>query len=453
MTMRFTAYPSYKPSGVAWLGDVPSHWDLMRLKWTVAGCYNGIWGDEADGGLDDLVCVRVADFDRTGFRVSLDQPTLRRVTQRERKYRLLQRNDLLLEKSGGGETQLVGAVVEYNQDTPAVCSNFVARMPVREGHDARFLTYFHAYLYSGRVNQRSVKQTTGIQNLDSGAYLSEVVGLPLIPEQRVIATFLDRETARIDALIAKKQRLIELLQEKRAALISHAVTRGLDPAAPLKDSGIDWLGQIPAHWAINRLRRVCRRVTDGAHISPDASSDDFPFVSTVDIANGSIDFAGCLRTSDECYAYLVRTGCKPFEGDVLFSKDGTVGRTAVVDVERDFVVASSLVIITPKSKALDSRFLNYWLNNDLLQQDVVLQMAGSALRRISVEKVGRLPVALPGLQEQREIAGYLDVQTKALDILVDKAQSAMDRLAEYRASLIAHAVTGKIDVRNALPIA
>jgi type I restriction enzyme S subunit len=363
----------------------------------------------------------------------------------------LKSGDLLLEKSGGGELQPVGAVVQYNQDTPAVCSNFVARMPVRAGNEARFLAYFHSHLYRGRVNQRSIKQTTGIQNLDSDSYLSEVVALPPLPEQRAIAAFLDRETARIDALIAKKQRLIELLQEKCAALISHAVTQGLNPAAPRKDSGIPWLGQIPAHWEVDRLRRRSQRVTDGSHISPDLSSEEFPFVSTVDIANGVIDFGGCLRTSNECYTYLVRTGCKPIKGDVLFSKDGTVGRTAVVNHELDFVVASSLVIITPRSAVLDSRFLNYWLNNNLLQQNVALQMAGSALRRISVEKVGRLPVVLPGIHEQCEIADHLDRRARVFDDLAEKVIAAMSKLQEYRASLIAHAVTGKIDVRHALP--
>jgi type I restriction enzyme S subunit len=246
---RFRRYPGYRDSGVEWLGEVPVHWKLMRLKWTISGCFNGIWGDEADGGPDDLICVRVADFDRVGFRVNLEQPTLRSVTDRERKFRLLHHDDLLIEKSGGGDLQPVGAVVQYDQDATAVCSNFVARMPVQSGNDTRFLAYFHAHLYRGRVNERSIKQTTGIQNLDSGSYLSELIGSPPLAEQQTIAAFLDRETARIDALIEKKRRFIELLQEKRAALISHAVTRGLDPTVPLKDSGIEWLGQIPAHWS------------------------------------------------------------------------------------------------------------------------------------------------------------------------------------------------------------
>ena len=171
--------------------------------------------------------------------------------------------------------------------------------------------------------------------------------LPFAPpeEQRAIVGFLDRETARIDALAAKKEQLIALLQEKRTALITRAVTKGLGPEAPMRDSGVEGLGEIPAHWTVKRVHQSCSRVTDGAHISPDTSSADFPFVSTVDIHGRTIDFDGCLRTSSSSYAYMEKTGCRPVRGDILFSKDGTVGTTAVVAIDMKFAVASALVIL------------------------------------------------------------------------------------------------------------
>ena len=191
--------------------------DYSVSEWSV--------GDEPDGD-NDIPCVRVADFDRTTFRVYGRVPTLRAIAPRHRIERTLRRGDLLLEKSGGGELQPVGAVVLYDADDEAVCSNFIAQMRVARGFHSRFLSYLHAALYSGGMNIRSIKQTTGIQNLDSQAYLDEMVPLPPLNEQTVVATFLDRETAKIDALIAK-QRLIELLQEKREALISHVINRGM----------------------------------------------------------------------------------------------------------------------------------------------------------------------------------------------------------------------------------
>ncbi len=208
-----------------------------------------------------------------------------------------------------------------------------------------------------------------------------------------------------------------------------------------KPSGIEWLGDVPEHWEVDRLKRSSLRVTDGAHISPDLSSPDFPFVSTVDLSGGKIDFDGCLRTSDECYSYLVRTGCRPHQGDLLFSKDGTVGRTALVEVDREFVVASSLVIVSPRPTRLDAKFLDYWLNNSLLQQDILLQMSGAALRRISVEKVSRLPVWLPSPTEQQAIAAFLDRETGRIDELVAKKRELIERLKEKRTALISLTVT------------
>jgi type I restriction enzyme S subunit len=214
------------------------------------------------------------------------------------------------------------------------------------------------------------------------------------------------------------------------------------PAYPkYKDSGVPWLGEVPEHWEVKRLRRLTSRVTDGAHVSPDLSSDDYPFVSTVDIKNGQIDFEGCLRTSTESFHCLLRNGCKPFKGDVLFSKDGTVGRTTIVKEEIDFIVASSLVIITPKSTELNAGYLNYFLNNALLKQEVELLMAGAALRRISIDKVGRLSCLFPSLTEQTAIADFLDREMGRIDTLVAKKRRLMALLGEKRTALISRTVT------------
>ena len=180
----------------------------------------------------------------------------------------------------------------------------------------------------------------------------------------------------------------------------------------MKDSGVEWLGEIPAHWNVKRVHQSCLKVTDGAHISPDTTASDFPFISTVDITDGEIDFDGCLRTSAQSYAYMERTGCRPRRGDVLFSKDGTVGTTAVVTTDRDFAVASSLVILSPDTRQLDSRWLDYWLNSAFIRDGVELLLAGAALRRISVAKVARLPLPLPSsLGEQQAIADLLARET------------------------------------------
>ena len=159
---QFRVYPEYQDSGVEWLGEVPSHWKLKRVGLTVVGCQNGMWGDEPDGE-HDVICVRVADFDRVQLGVTLIDPTMRSVDTKLAKTRHLRSGDLLLEKSGGGERQPVGAVVMYDHEAEAVSSNFIARMPVADGFAPRFLSYLHAHLYAARVNTRSIKQSTGFR--------------------------------------------------------------------------------------------------------------------------------------------------------------------------------------------------------------------------------------------------------------------------------------------------
>lgn len=201
----------------------PASWEVMALKRTVSDCRGGVWGGEPDG-VHDLPCVRVADFDRRRGRVGLTEPTIRAIAPEQRRGRVLQRGDLVLEKSGGGEQQPVGVVVLYDHDTPAVCSNFIARMPVAGGCVPEFLYYVHSLLYARRVNVRSIKQTTGIQNLDTGAYLRERVPMPPLREQREIADHLVAATSLLDRLENLLQKQLDLLREYRQTLISHAVT-------------------------------------------------------------------------------------------------------------------------------------------------------------------------------------------------------------------------------------
>lgn len=216
-----------KDSGVEWLGEIPAHWQIDRAKWSITSCQNGVWGAEPDGD-DDLVCIRVADFDRQSLLVSTEKLTMRSIAEKDRRNRLLEAGDLLLEKSGGGEHQLVGAVVEFNQPFPAVSSNFIARMVASDDTDSRFLVYVHFHLYAGRVNYRSIKQTTGIQNLDSQSYLDEPIAYPPVEEQQAIGNFLDEISARMDMQKKLVNDVIARLMEYRSALITNAVTGKID---------------------------------------------------------------------------------------------------------------------------------------------------------------------------------------------------------------------------------
>lgn len=449
---RYPAYPEYKPTGCDWFPEIPSHWEIDRAKWSVTSCRNGIWGAEPDGD-DDLVCIRVADFDRQSLRVSTEKLTMRSIAEKDRRYRLLEAGDLLLEKSGGGEHQLVGAVIEFNQPFPAVSSNFIARMVASDGMNSRFLVYLHSHLYSGRVNFRSIKQTTGIQNLDSQAYLDEPITYPPLAEQQAIACFLDFKTAQIDALIAKKRSLLNKLAEKRTALISHAVTKGLDPSVPMNESGMDWLGKIPAHWKFTRVRFVIEALEQGW--SPQCNNEP------ADVDQWGVMKVGCVNgeSFDSSENKALPDGLEPMiqyeinDGDILVSRANTkelVGSAALVKDVRPRLLLCDKLYRMKAAPLIDSEYLVRVLRSTIARYHYERNATGTSgsMQNIGQDTLKNLPLPLPPKSEQIVIAKYIDIAAANISLQMKKVGDVIDRLQEYRSALITNAVTGKIDVRG-----
>jgi type I restriction enzyme S subunit len=443
----YRPYPAYRDSGVEWLGEVPGHWEVKRIGGAVTDCQNGVWGEEpADE--QGVICVRVADFDRATLRIDVSDPTYRSIDERTLNSRRLQRGDLLLEKSGGGDKQLVGAVMLFDHDVEAVCSNFVARMPVVPDHSPDYLTYLHFTLYAGRLNYRSIKQNTGIQNLDSKSYLNEHVAFPPLPEQRAIAAFLDHKTAEIDALIAQKEQLIALLQEKRAALITTAVTRGLDPDVAMKDSGVEWLGEVPAHWEVKKFKYLGVFTGGGTPSKADASlwNGVVPWVSPKDmkkriiedsedhISVDAIEFSATVLLPEGSMLVVVRSGILRHSIPVAINR-------VPVTINQDMKALIPFAFV-------ESGYLAYLVEGN---QNALLELwrkQGATVESIEYESLRHTKVSLPSLVEQRAIAAFLDHKTAEIDALIAKVQEGIERLQEYRTALISAAVTGKIDVRD-----
>jgi type I restriction enzyme S subunit len=441
--MTFPRYPDYKDSGVEWLGEVPAHWNINRLKHSVTSCKNGIWGDEAKQDESDIACVRVADFDRQKLRVKLNEPTIRNVTEKERVGRLLEHGDLLLEKSGGGELQPVGCVVIYDDLQPAVCSNFIARMKIATGMNSSFWRYVHAAAYAVRLTTGSINQTSGIQNLDQDRYFNERAAFPPLPEQQTIAIFLDRETAKIDALIAEQQRLIELLKEKRRAVISHAVTKGLNPEAPMRASGIEWLGEVPAHWNVGPLKHFAQ-VMDCKHFTVSFIEEGLPIVSIREVRDDKIDLSNAKLTSQAEWDFL-RENRAPQYGDMIFCRNASVGAVGYVDFDEPFCMGQDVCLIRPRTT---SRFLHYQLISPIIRNQIEALLVGATIRRANVEEIRNLFVFYPKKEELSAIVTFLDRETIKLDALTVEAQRTIALLQERRIALISAAVTGKIDVRS-----
>jgi type I restriction enzyme S subunit len=208
-----------------------------------------------------------------------------------------------------------------------------------------------------------------------------------------------------------------------------------------KDSNLEWLGEIPEGWTLNHLKRYCKNITDGAHTSPDSSSNDFPFLTVVDLKQGELDFENCLYTSKEDYEVLVRNGCNPTVNDVLYSKDGTIGETVVINENKRFVVGSSFIIIKPDTKICVPTYLKYLLASSAMKYQARIYVKGAGLPRISIFNLSKLFLALPSLSSQSAIADYLDEKATQIDERTELLEAKKKQYRELRKTLINEAVT------------
>ena len=286
-----------------------------------------------------------------------------------------------------------------------------------------------------------------VPSVNEGQLKDIAVPVPPLPEQRTIAEFLDRKTERIDALIKKKERQIELLQEKRTAIISYAVTKGLNPNVKMKDSGIEWLGEIPEHWETFALRRVAAKIQTGS--TPPTAKEYY-------YENGSIPWYGpgsfgpdlVLNAPMKLIAKkAVQDGvARLFYSDsiMIVTIGATIGKVGYIDT--DASCNQQITVVTVNRHKAIGKFIAYQLK----RLEPVLQGIASCttLPIMSQNQVGDLPVALPPLKEQKTIVAYIDAETCKIDTLIHKIQDSISKLREYRTALITSAVTGKIDVRG-----
>lgn len=451
MISTLRPYPDYKESMILWLGQVPRHWDVRRLRASITDCVNGMWGADPNGK-EDLICVRVADFDRVNLRVNLTKKTVRSIPLSARSRRLLQKGDLLLEKSGGGDLQPVGAVVVYDRDEQAVCSNFVARMPMAAGYNSFFVNYLHFTLYANHVNIRSIKQTTGIQNLDGAAYLSEPVAFPPLEEQEAIVRFIRHIDQRVNRLITAKRQLIELLNEQKQAIIHRAVTRGIDPTVPLKPSGIDWLGDIPAHWRVLPLKAVCE-IQSGITLGKDYTGQtlsEYPYLRVANVQAGHTNLA-IVKTIQVTKAEALRSTLK--KGDVLMTEGGDpdkLGRGCVWDGQIDPCLHQNHIFaVRPNQSHLVPLYLSALMGTGYARayfQSTAKQTTN--LAATNRNKIGQFKVLLPPVDEQNRILAALDEETCPVNTAISRCEREIDLIREYRTRLVADVVTGQLDVRH-----
>ena len=443
---KYQQYAEYKDSGVEWLGEIPKEWIPIRLKHLLLESlvYGANEAAEDDNPKNPRY-IRITDMNSDG---TLDPNTFRSLPLHIAENYLLKDGDILLARSGA----TVGKSFYYKSEFGISCfaGYLIRARPHRSKLDSKFAYwFFQSDSYWKYVAGSQIKAT--IQNVSAEKYGDLYLSLPTeIEEQSQIANFLDYETAKIDSLIEKQQQLIQLLKEKRQAVISHAVTKGLNPNVPMKDSGVEWLGGVPQEWMVSRLgyETWIRARLGWKGLKADEYVDDgYIFLATPNIKGKQIDFNNVNYINKQRYEESPEI--KLNIGDVLLTKDGsTLGTVNIVrDLPKPATVNSSIAVITPY-KNLISEFLLYLLTSSFMVNTIQRIKGGMGVPHLFQADLNKFYLPIPDPAEQFEIVKFLDQETAKIDMLISKAESAIQLMQERRTALISAAVTGKIDVRN-----
>lgn len=441
MSMR--RYEAYKPSGVEWLGDVPSHWEVKSIKW-LSPVLRGASPrpiDDAKYFDDDgeFAWVRIADVSASTGRLT---DTTQRLSELGSSLSVkLQPGSLFVSIAGTVGKPCITEIRACIHDGFV----FFPRLEV----DPSFL---FSIFEAGQCYAGLGKFGTQL-NLNTDTIGGIRIAVPPPSEIAAILAFLDRETAKIDALVEEQKRLIDLLKEKRQALISHAVTKGLNPAAPMKSSGIEWLGDVPSHWEVTDLKRVITIATSGPRGWSDlAATDGEVFFQSQNIGRDmDFSFADAKRINPPEDAETERSLLK--QDDVVICITG--GRTGAVahisSITEKAYINQHVCLIRPDELTIAGRFLGYTLFARPSQEQ--LGLASYGLKQgLGLDAVKAVLLGLPPLAEQCAIVHRLDEDEKRTMDMIGEAEAAIALLQERRAALISAAVTGKIDVRGLVPV-
>ena len=435
----FCPYPAYKDSGVEWLGNIPAHWNIAPVYARYEVALGKMLDAKRVTGESSGRYLRNVDVQWDAVNVE-DLPEMDFPPSERNRY-LLRSGDLLVCEGGEvGRTAVWGGELDE-------CFYQKAIHRVRPRSDSAIPRFFYFLMYA--LAQRGVFTAGGnpntIDHLTAIQLRHYRVPFPAKNEQRTIARFLDRETAKIDSLVAKKEQLIELLQEKRTALVTRAVTRGLDPNIPVKDSGVEWLGEIPAHWGFRALKRLFKVVNGSTPKSGNPANwdGDIPWVTPEDL--GKLKERVLARPA----RYITRRGYESCgtrmvgAGSLILSTRAPIGHLAI---------AGTAVCTNQGCRSLvirDSCSETYFYFQ-IRAARPVLEAAGrgSTFMELASADLESVALAVPPVVEQRTIADFLDRETAEIDALISNVRRAIDHLEEFRTALISAAVSGKIDVRK-----
>jgi len=444
---KYRPYPEYKNSGVEWLGEVPSHWRRVRIK-NVASL-NPSKGSAR--GLPEDTAASFLPMDAIGARGELDLSSTKTLGEVLDGYTYVGEGDVIIAKITPCFENGKGAVALNLKNGIAFATTEVIPLRCKQSQNTKFLYYLLSCPPFRPLAEGAMYGAGGQKRVSDNFVANFPFPAPPKHEQTQIAAFLDRETAKIDRLIEKQEKLIELLKEKRQAVISHAVTKGLDPDAPMKDSGVEWLGEIPAHWGLAPLGYVSTTMQTGPFGSQlhaeDYCEGGTPVINPAHMVAGKIFPDDNCTVDDAMVAQLAHHKLLP--QDVIFARRGELGRCALVtEKEAGWLCGTGSVKVTMDTNRLSPEYLVIFMRTTSARDALSLMSKGSTMENLNTEILRQLRIPLPRIKDQLLIVDFLNNHLEKLDVLSERIGNAINLLKERRTALISAAVTGKIDVRE-----
>lgn len=437
---KYQAYAEYKDSGVEWLGEIPCHWDLIPVgRLFTRTKRTGFPSKELLSVYRDYGVIPKSSRDDNNNKPSDDLG----------QYQLVKINDLVMNKMKTWQGSI--AISEFEG---IVSPAYFVYQPMLSLFKKAYPKYVHYLLRNPRYIAQYLRRSKGIRvnqwDLDPDEFQKIELLIPPKDEQQKIFDFLDHETSKIDRLIEKQQQLIELLKEKRQAVISHAVTKGLNPNVPMKDSGVEWLGEVPEHWKIMKLG-IAVFMQEGPGLRTWQFTDSGTRVICVtNITEDGINFSKLekfISTSEYIQSYQHFTVKK---GDVLLSSSGNSwGKIATYDDDELVILNTSTIRLNElPSKIIDQNYIRHILSSISTREQLGLMMTGSCQPNFGPSHLKEVKVMVPPIHEQTKIINAIQEIIVKFDNLINKADKQISLMQERRTALISAAVTGKIDVRN-----
>lgn len=441
--MQFKPYPEYKDSGVEWLGEVPAHWDIVPSKF-----YFIERGEKANADDQQLTASQVHGIVYQKDYIAHNGRVMAVIKNAEILKKVMPLDFVISMRSFQGG-------LELSNLKGSISSAYVMLKP-----DLRYVFVgYYKYLFKSKNYIIALQSTSNLirdgQALRFNNFSQIKLPLPSVEIQKAITSFLDHETSKIDLLISKQEKLIELLEEQRKSIISHAVTKGLDPNAPMKDSGVEWLGDVPAHWNIMPIKSAIaswRNGKWGNDLNQD-QSDNLVCVRVADFDRTK----GIVKTEKltlRNYTGENIEGCLLNSSHILIERSGggenqPVGTTIKYSLNEKAVCSNFISLLEVKISLFHLNFIQYSFEHSYnLRANKLSIKQTSGIQNLDLNQYLSNNFAFPLKKEQNQIASYLNQETSKIDTTIDKQKMLIEKLKEYRSSIISHAVTGKIDIRD-----